>query len=59
LVFVAGCSTGHPVSPQFQPEPPEYIGRSCIAKLRPDGTPDFSNGCTASDRLTFEHRLDH
>jgi hypothetical protein len=62
LVLMAGCSTGHPQPTQFQPQfltrsqldSPAYIGRSCVAKLLPDLTPDYTNGCTANDRLFFE-----
>jgi hypothetical protein len=64
LVLVAGCATNHPTSPSVQgwpagvhAESPQYIGRDCTARLRPDGIPDFTTGCTANDRLSFEQRF--
>jgi hypothetical protein len=57
-LVVAGCSMGHPAPPPFHAESPEYIGRNCVASLQPDGTPDYSSGCTANDRLFLERRCD-
>ena len=59
LMLLGGCSTGHPVWPQYHPESPQYVGRNCTATRRPDGTPDYSAGCTANDRLYIEGLFDH
>jgi hypothetical protein len=66
LVLVAGCATNPPQPPvpkfeslsQFQAAPPQYYGRDCVGKLRPDGSQDFSTGCTGSERLYLEQRFD-
>lgn len=58
---MAGCSSGHAAPPlpvQGQLEAPEYVGRNCVTTIRPDGTPDYSNGCTGADQLRFEQRYE-
>jgi hypothetical protein len=66
LVLVAGCATKPPPPPapkfeslsEFQSESPQYSGRDCVGKLRPDGSPDYSTSCTGAERLFLEQRFD-
>ena len=58
LVVAAGCSANRPApGPQALASSPEYVGRGCVATAQPDGTPEFSTGCTGGERLMIERHF--